>query len=395
MIRGEDFIDALGLPDEDFTNTVDAALRLVKEREARPVMKRKMTLTMLAAVLAVIMLTGAALAVGLNLFDHFGRYDRRLQIVAPDAAVEDAAAVEITTEVLGVTKAKIDSAYYDGQSLIVAYTLDNYEHCEAFTPTESELAQMTEYPDYAIEAQEVPEDEVEANVALQAARDKKQPYGLIECSIGIGDHCFTDDGVDLPPSVDSMEDGDDGMLYCIREFETPLPAAAQNRDSLRLRLPIRLDTTWLYFDGEKYYCRYAQEPLAEMTATASRADAVTRSYHWEGELNNIRVSAKAQVSAVHVKLKIEAEAALPDPAALWPEVSKVDDTWYSFVLTDSKGLKYNLSEMAEADGCYEAEYDGLGYLPDDLILTVCLDGEGEWNADEHILPGYPVTLKPE
>ena len=87
MIRREDFIDALGMPDEGFTNAVDAALRQVKEREARPVMKRKMTLTALAAVLVVIALTGAALAVGLNLFDHFGRNDRRLQVVAPEAAL--------------------------------------------------------------------------------------------------------------------------------------------------------------------------------------------------------------------------------------------------------------------------------------------------------------------
>ena len=79
MIRREDFIDALGMPDEGFTNAVDAALRQVKEGEARPVMKRKMTLTVLAAVLAVIALTGAALAVGLNLFDHFGRNDRRFR----------------------------------------------------------------------------------------------------------------------------------------------------------------------------------------------------------------------------------------------------------------------------------------------------------------------------
>ena len=95
---------------------------------------------------------------------------------------------------------------------------------------------------------------------------------------------------------------------------------------------------------------------------------------------------------MHVKLNIETEAALPDPATLWPEVSEADDTWYSFVLTDSKGLEYNLSERVDTEGSYEAEYDGLGYLPDELTLTVCLDGEGEWNADDHILPGCPVTL---
>lgn len=91
MIRREDFIDAMGMPDEGFAGAVDAALRQVKEREARPVMKRKLTSTLLVAVVAVIALTGAALAVGLNLFDYFGKYDQRLKTVAPETAVEDAA----------------------------------------------------------------------------------------------------------------------------------------------------------------------------------------------------------------------------------------------------------------------------------------------------------------
>ena len=107
MIRREDFIDALGMPDEGFTNAVDAALRQVKEGEARPVMKRKMTLTLLAAVLTVIVLTGAALAVGLNLFDHFGRNDRRLQVVAPEAALMVNDAVEVTTDGKNVTDVKV------------------------------------------------------------------------------------------------------------------------------------------------------------------------------------------------------------------------------------------------------------------------------------------------
>ena len=189
MIRREDFIDALGMPDEGFTNAVDAALRQVKEREARPVMKRKMTLTVLAAVLAVIALTGAALAVGLNLFDHFGRNDRRLQVVAPDAALVVNDAVEVTTDALGVSRARIDSAYYDGQSLIVAYTLDNYQHYEPFEPTGAELAEMTENRDYLLEAFGTVEGDPDSTEALRDAIDRKQPYGVVEYMIGLGDRC--------------------------------------------------------------------------------------------------------------------------------------------------------------------------------------------------------------
>ena len=395
MIRREDFIDALGMPDEGFTNAVDAALRQVKEGEARPVMKRKMTLTMLAAVLAVIALTGAALAVGLNLFDHFGRNDRRLQVVAPEAALMVNDAVEVTTDALGVSRARIDSAYYDGQSLIVAYTLDNYQRYEDFEPTGAELAEMTENRDYLLEAFGI-EGDPAATEALRDAIDRKQPYGVVDYTIAVGDRCSTTGGVTLPLHAVAMEDGEEGLLYCIQEFETPLPESARDLDSLNLTLPVELSTSWYWFDGETCYEKHDEQPLATLTAAVSRSEAETRSYKWEGEINGAKVSARAEASPVHIKLYIDAEAgAFPDPATIWPEAAKADETWYSFVLTDSRDMEYRFSGGIEGEGTLEAEYDGLGYLPDDLTLTVRPEGEGDWSGKGYVLPGFPVTLKAE
>lgn len=396
MIRREDFIDALGMPDEGFASAVDAALRQVKEGEARPVMKRKMTLTVLAAVLAVIALTGAALAVGLNLFDHFGRNDRRLQVVAPDAALVVNDAVEVTTDALGVSKARIDSAYYDGQSLIVAYALDNYQRYEPFEPTGAELAEMTENRDYLLEAFGTVEGDPDSTEALRDAIDRKQPYGTVEYTIVVGDRCSTAEGVALPIHAKAMEDGEEGLLYCIQEFETPLPESARNRETLNLSLPVELCTSWYWFDGESCYEKHERQPLAALTAAVSRSEAETRSYRWEGALNGAKVSVRAEASPVHIKLYIDAEAgAFPDPATIRPEAAKADDTWYSFVLTDSRDMEYRFSGGIEGEGTLEAEYDGLGYLPDGLTLTVRLEGEGDWNGKDHTLPGFPVTLKPE
>ena len=389
MIRREDFIDALGMPDEGFTNAVDAALRQVKEGEARPVMKRKMTLTILAAVLAVIALTGAALAVGLNLFDHFGRNDRRLQVVAPEAALMVNDAVEVTTDALGVSRARIDSAYYDGQSLIVAYTLDNYQRCEPFTPTETELAQMTENKDFLLEAYGIVEGPA-ATEALRDAIDRKQPYGVVDYTIAVGDRCSTTGGVTLPLHAVAMEDGEEGLLYCIQEFETPLPESARDLDSLNLTLPVELSTYWYWFDGESCYEKHDRQPLAALTVDVSRSGAETRSYKWEGEINGAKVRARAEASPVHIKLYIDA-----DPATVWPEAAKADETWYSFVLTDSRDMEYRFSGGIEGEGTLEAEYDGLGYLPDDLTLTVRPEGEGDWSGKGYVLPGFPVTLKAE
>ena len=395
MIRREDFIDALGMPDEGFTNAVDAALRQVKEGEARPVMKRKMTLTLLAAVLTVIVLTGAALAVGLNLFDHFGRNDRRLQVVAPEAALMVNDAVEVTTDALGVSRARINSAYYDGQSLIVAYTLDNYQRYEDFEPTGAELAEMTENRDYLLEAFGI-EGDPAATEALRDAIDRKQPYGVVDYTIAVGDRCSTTGGVALPLHAVAMEDGEEGLLYCIQEFETPLPESARDLDSLNLTLPVELSTYWYWYDGETCYEKHDEQPLAALTVAVSRSETETRSYKWEGKINGAKVSARAEASPVHIKLYIDAEAgAFPDPATIWPEAAKADDTWYSFVLTDSRDMEYRFSGGIEGEGTLEAEYDGLGYLPDTLTLTVCVDGEGEWNGKNHTLPGFPVTLKAE
>ena len=395
MIRREDFIDALGMPDEGFTNAVDAALRQVKEGEARPVMKRKMTLTLLAAVLAVIALTGSALAVGLNLFDHFGRNDRRLQVVAPEAALMVNDAVEVTTDALGVSRARIDSAYYDGQSLIVAYTLDNYQRYEPCEPAGAELAEMTENRDYLLEAFGI-EGDPAATEALRDAIDRKQPYGVVDYTIAVGDRCSTTGGVTLPLHAVAMEDGEEGLLYCIQEFETPLPESARDLDSLNLTLPVELSTSWYWFDGETCYEKHDEQPLATLTAAVSRSEAETRSYKWEGEINGAKVSARAEASPVHIKLYIDAEAgAFPDPATVWPEAAKADETWYSFVLTDSRDMEYRFSGGIEGEGTLEAEYDGLGYLPDDLTLTVRLEGEGDWGGEDHVLPGFPVTLKAE
>lgn len=396
MIRREDFIDAMGMPDEGFERAVDAALQQVRESEVRPVMKRKLTSTLLVAVVTVIVLTGAALAVGFNLFDYFGKSDWRLQAVAPETAVENASVAEVTTDALGVTKARIDSAYYDGQSLIVAYTIDNCQRYESFEPTDAELAEMTEDSDYLLESGEAAENLPDSDEAIQIPTDRKQPFGLLQYSIAIDDHCFTLDGVDLPPSVDTMEDGDGGVLYCIREFETPLPENARNRDKLHLVLPIKLYTSWLYFDGEKYYTKYAQEPVAELTATVNRTEAVTQSYCWEGDLNGVRVSARARVSPVHASIRIQAEGgAFPDPVEIWPDAAEADNARYSFVLTDSRSMEYRFIGVARDEGELEVEFDGLGSLPDTLTLTVRVNGEGEWNAEEHILPASPMTLKPE
>lgn len=272
MIRREDFIHAMGMPDEGFTRAVDAALRQVREREARPVMKKKITLTLLTAVLAAIALAGAALAVGLNLFDYFGKYDDRLQSIAPKAALEDASVAQITTDALGATTARIDSAYYDGESLIVAYAVDSFRGSDRYEPTDGELSQMTEDADCLNELRDAAAGRSEIAAAFLAAVDQKKPFGIAEYEIAAGEP-RTADGTALIPRDADVESAGEGPLYCIFEFETPLPEAARNRECLDLVLPVNLYASRHWFDGERIYSSHAVQTLAELTATVRCSEA--------------------------------------------------------------------------------------------------------------------------
>ena len=391
MIRREDLIEAMGMPDEGFDRAVDAALRSVRAKEETPVMKRKLTLTLLAAAVAVVMLTGAALAMGFNLFDWFGEHDQRLRMVAPEAAKSDQASLRITTEALGDSEVRIDSAYYDGQSLIVAFAVRNPHRLDPFVPTDTELQAMRPSEDIAARLADMPPGYDD----LRRAVERGEPYGMAEYTLDAPDRGFTVDGVELPPYVSAIADDADDTANCIVEFATPLPDAIRDRESLTLHMDLALFTSRFWFDGSRWYESHGQQPVGQLTATVRRAEAETRTYAWEGTLNGAKVHAEAQVSAVHADLRIEAgDGAFPTPKTLWPEVAEADDTWYVFGLSDPRGMDYRFSGGLEGEGVLETEYDGVGYLPDEITFTVFLEGEGDWDADAHVLPGCPVTLEP-
>ena len=64
-------------------------------------MKKKLTASLAAALIAALLLAGAALAVGLNLFDVFGKNDERLSQLADEAALPTVDAQSVESEALG------------------------------------------------------------------------------------------------------------------------------------------------------------------------------------------------------------------------------------------------------------------------------------------------------
>lgn len=404
MIRKEEFSAALGEPDEGFDRALDAALRQIRAEEARPVMKKKLSVGLLVAVIAILTLTGAALAVGLNLFGIFGRWDGRLAELAPQAELETETPGEVETEKTGKSTVEIVNAWYDGEHLIVAYTDDNARTFEPFTPTAEELARMEKAEGFyeGVEPYELGEmDPVQQ--AFVEAKQAGKPYGFVEYSVFASDQMFAgEDGeIELLPSVGDETTLEDGRRAYLMEFETPLPEGVRDQEELTLRLPILRHEYRCWFDGKDTYLLsgpldaeertyewidgethtgYASgpEPIGEAVATVKRTPTETRTYAGEGTYNGVPVHVEATVSAVRAEVRLAAQgAALADPCIVHehPDGGAEIELRYDFTLTDETGasLRWDgrwvggdrLSESAARLG-----FEGVGRLPERLSLCI-------------------------
>ena len=420
MIARRDFMAALGDGDAGFDRALDAALRGIRAKEARPVMKKKLSFGLLAAVITALALMGAALAVGLNLFDVFGRSDERIAQLAPQAELATETPGEVETEKTGASAAEIVNAYYDGQSLIVSYTAKNARTFEPFTPTAEELAKMEILDDEFSGDGFMPYEFGGLDPVQQAyvdAVEAGRPCGYAEYSVFADDTLYagSDGAVELVPYTCDETALEDGRRAYLAEIAMPLPEAVQNQDALELHLPILRNEWRVWFDGEKTYTlngplnaqmrtyewldgethtSYSSHPqqIGEAVATVKRTDGETRRYAGEGSYNGAPVRVTATASAVHASLEIHADGgALPDLNAL----SRAADglwLWYDLELEDENGTTLSMDKSGFESERVLGEFTGNGHVPEQLRLTIGIDGEGEWGG----MPerSEPIILTP-
>ena len=283
----------------------------IRERIAKeePAMKKKLTASLAAALIAALLLAGAALAVGLNLFDVFGENDERLSHLADEAALPAVDAQSVESESLGASEAAIENAYYDGQSLIVAYRLKNDARVEEFVPAQAELAQAEalEGPVHIAVGREADRAIVER---FHQAQEDGESFGIVQYAVHPSDHTLTDDGIDLPPSSERTLQGEDGALLSLREYEFPLPEAAQERETLNISIRLIESASYLYFDGDTCYSLPGtRREAGEMTACVRRTPGETRRYAGEGEWAGTPLQIEAQFSRAYGRITLTVDGA--------------------------------------------------------------------------------------
>ena len=111
-----------------------------ERREATPVRSKKLILVI--AMIAAMLTSAIAVAETLNLFDFFGKEDARYAALAPKATLEITEPMLIEHPHLGSVKAEIDSAYFNGEELMLAYRISNATCAEEYIPSAEEIAHM-------------------------------------------------------------------------------------------------------------------------------------------------------------------------------------------------------------------------------------------------------------
>ena len=355
------------------------------EKEEQPV-KRKTTVCLAFALALAVTLAGAALAAGMNVFEYFAQRDARLAPIAEGSAPATQTPLSVKTNELGESSIRFDSAYYDGQSLLVGIAMENVSRVEAYTPTEDELAAMEPEAEGQMPSPQAEGADAEVIAAFGEAMERGEPYGFAKYTVYPSDHITAGDGVDVGAWVQLEGVSGDGTQLLLREMETPLPEEIQDQDQLELHMKIWQSVIRYWFDGETLYMGSEGVQAGEAVCTVTRSEATFVTYAGQGTFGSVPVSLTLSLSALHGKLSVEAEG---DAFPAWPDY----DTWYDVILLDENAMELRELEYAVESNRVTASYDGLGYLPEMLTAYIVVETEGDWDRDEAMKATQPIELR--
>ena len=365
-----------------------AVLNRTREGGYEPVKKNVSFATALVMAILTIGVTVAfAEMLRLNVFELFGENVDRYKEIAPYTEIEKTSEVAVTTVELGTTVASIENAYYDGQSLMVGYSIQNGFRMDEFTPDDTLIGKMTKVDDVPFAEITTEEEWSLANRWSQAVTNG-EPMGIVTYSVYPSDHTTTDGGVDIPPYIEDGRKENDGIEYTIREFEAPLPEELQNLDHLTLNIGLYQGVSYFYFDGTDTFTYYERQVREPMKATVWRTETEFNTLTGHGQYNGLDYEVTAQASAVNVQLELRFEGVLPQ----LPD----DDHWYEFHLTDESGRALRSSEYDTAEpGTVRVLYEGTGKAPTELTLRMYIAHEGDFDEAKAMEDAQPVVLTQE
>ncbi len=181
--------------------------------------------------------------------------DKNAQTVAPE-----------TEQAISLTK---EESYYDGEKLMVAYTLNTEEATIDFDfgPEHEYFGELFTPPEYnRTSLGQVFVDHGLSEADFLKAKAKLMTDGAVGFTVryaGIGDHVKLDDGTDVGPMVGGREMDD----VVILENQNELPEQARNQDEITLQLGVKQYVHYYYVEDDvvSWYCPVAEAEWVSFT----------------------------------------------------------------------------------------------------------------------------------
>lgn len=364
------------------------------EREEAQPMKRTISKTLVFAIVAVMLMATVAIAEHFNLFNFFGAHDERYNVVAPHATLTVTEPALVEHPELGNATASIDSAYFDGLSLNLAYRITQGQKVEEYTPTETELVLMTA-GDAEVLVADFSENEpgIEILRAWNQAVESGTPYGYKRTSVYTSDHTVTDDGIDLYPDSASPAYNENGEFCEMREFECPLPEEVRERKELNVYIGVKQEVVYYWFDGTNCYWRTERADVGTMTATIP-VNGESKQYGGTGMINGASCTITAEVSPMAAVMTIKCDAPINSFLVAAPEGTDEHDCWVEVIALDENGNKFRPQSgiMLDERTDFSLTLRGTGSLPKTLTVYVYSMWEGIDDPDIATLDGIVLIV---
>lgn len=324
-------------------------------------------LILVIALIAAMLTSAIAVAETLNLFNFFGKEDARFARLAPEATLEITEPALIEHPYLGAVEVKIDSAYFDGLGLSMAYQITNSLYAEEYTPTVEEIAQM-KLDEPVILAIVGNEPYVEVHEAYNEAVSTGTPFGYKQYTVRVHDHTYSDDGIDLGGGM-GYEDYNGASLVGLLDFDAPLADELRSRDEIMVVKGVYQHECTVWFDGKECYLSYAMKDIGEIRATIPKAKDAVKTFTGTGMINNVECSFTAEVSPLAAVLTLECTMPIEDVFPInAPEGTDRFDQWREMGLVDEQGREYRAQWGMQYIDAHHASvtFEGTGELPEGL-----------------------------
>jgi len=374
--------------------------RILDRTKGEEKVKRKISYAFALALAAMLALSSAAIAAGLNLFEFFARHDERYANVAGNTSVTDV--VAFTQDGAEIW---IDSAYYDGYSMSVALAIRNAHTTQEYTPGESGLTSDDPSVVSSIYAAAGPantpeplvsvpgsQEKADYTAAYQAAVTEGTPYGYKTIQYYPSDHITTDDGIDIPPRSVWMDVTTEGVACEMRNMDSPLPEDVQEQDTLTLLCDIGVTETVYWFDGEQEFTSTTHSTVGRIAATVHLTPSEQKHFTGASEISGVPCAIEVTVSRLDALVNVKAQDEVFHSITRQEEWGEWQLNPWQVELTDGQGRCYRIEGSSEADSASELllRYEAIGTLPQSLsVRFYTFEGNGEriYHTDN-----IPLTL---